>query len=108
MDETNVVFTVNMKHNKYKDEKTLEINGENVTIQSRQGGSVVMNFMGTKSEIMNINNFFSEVNDVEPIKVNIAGSGDVDHYFRGLSDMVEDTEGLYKLRVTLQFLSTTI
>lgn len=108
MDESNVVFTKNMKHNKYKNEETLEINGENVTIQSRQGGSVVMNFNGTESEIMNIANFFKELNDVEPLKVNISGSGDVDHYFRGLSDMVQDEQGLYKLRVTLQFLSTTV
>ena len=108
MDESNVVFTKNMKHNKYKNEETLEINGENVTIQSRQGGSVVMNFKGTESEIMNIADFFKELNDVEPLKVNIAGSGDVDHYFRGLSDMVSDEEGSYKLKVTLQFLSTTV
>jgi hypothetical protein len=108
MDETNVVFTKNMKHNKYKKEETLEINEKNVTIQSRTGGSVVMNFEGTESEIMDVANFFSEINDVEPIKVNIAGSGDVDHYFRGLSEIVEDEEGLYKLRVTLQFLSTTV
>lgn len=108
MDESNVVFTKNMKHNKYKKEESLEINGENVTIQSRQGGSVVLNFSGTQSEIKKIADYFEEVNDVEPLKVNIAGSGDVDHYFRGLSDIVQDEEGLYKLRVTLQFLATTV
>ena len=108
MDESNVVFTKNMKHNKYKKEETLEINGENVTIQSRQGGSVVMNFIGTEPEIKNVADYFKDVNDVEPLKVNISGSGDVDHYFRGLSDMVQDEEGIYKLRVTLQFLSTTV
>jgi hypothetical protein len=108
MDEPNVVFTKNMKHNKYKKEETLEISEENVTIQSKQGGSVVMNFMGTQSEIKNIADYFKEVNDAEPLKVNISGSGDVDHYFRGLSDIAEDEEGIYKLRVTLQFLATTV
>lgn len=108
MDETNVVFTKNMKHNKYKKEETLEINEKNVTIQSRTGGSVVINFRGTESEITDIANYFNEIKDVEPLKVNIAGSGDVDHYFRGLSEIVQDNEGLYKLKVTLQFLSTTV
>lgn len=107
MDETNVVFTKNRKNNK-KSEEILEINHENMTIQSRKGGSVVMNFKGTEPEIKNVVNFFDDMNEVEPLKVNIAGSGDVDHYFRGLSEMVKNDEGLYQLRVTLQFLSTTI
>jgi hypothetical protein len=46
---------------------------------------------------------------VEPLTVNIAGTGEVDHYFRGISDMtLNEDDGLFNLNVTLQFLSTTI
>ena len=107
MDETNVVFTRNRANNK-KSVETLEIDDELMTIQSRSGGSVVMNFYGTDAEIKNIVDFFEGMNEVEPLKVNIAGSGDVDHYFRGLSEIVQNEEGLYHLRVTLQFLATTV
>ncbi len=106
MNETNVVFTKNSA-SKVKSEESLKINNQNVSIQSRRGGSVVMNFDGTESEIKNVYNFFDDMNEVEPLKVNISGSGDVDHYFRGLSEMVQNDAGIYQLRVTLQFLSTT-
>jgi hypothetical protein len=108
MDESNVLFIKNRGNSKKSEEK-LEIDDQHVSIQSRKGGSVVVNFKGSEAEIMGISNFFNGINEVEPLAVNIAGTGDVDHYFRGISDMnLNEADGLYNLSVTLQFLSTTI
>lgn len=107
MDETNVVFVKNRANTKKSEEK-LEIEDENVTIQSRSGGSVVLNFQGAESELMDISKFFNGMNEVEPIGLDIAGSGVVDHYFRGISEITPKDDGLYHLSVTLQFLSTVV
>jgi hypothetical protein len=108
MDESNVVFIKNRANTKKSEEK-LEVDDKHVTIQSRTGGSVVMNFKGSEAELMDVKNFFHGLNEVEPLAVNIAGTGEVDHYFRGISEMIQnETDGLYNLSVTLQFLSTTV
>jgi hypothetical protein len=107
MDETNILFTKNRANTKKSEEK-LVVDDKNVTIQSRSGGSVVVNFKGSKAELMKVTNFFHGLNEVEPLAVNIAGSGDVDHYFRGISEMTQNDNDVYQLSVTLQFLSTTI
>ena len=57
---------------------------------------------------MDIGNFFKGIDEVEPLALNIAGAGDVDHYFRGISDITANDDGLFNLSVTLQFLSTTV
>ena len=108
MDESKVLFIKNRGNSKKSEEK-LEIDDQHVSIQSRKGGSVVVNFKGSEADIMGISNFFNGINEVEPLAVNIAGTGDVDHYFRGISDMIlNEVDGLYKISVTLQFLSTTV
>lgn len=108
MDESSVLFIKNRGNSKKSEEK-LEVDDQHVTIQSRTGGSVVVNFKGSEAGIMDITNFFNGINEVEPLTVNIGGTGDVDHYFRGISDMtLNEADGLYNLSVTLQFLSTTL
>ena len=107
MDETNILFIKNRANTKKSEEK-LVVDDKHVTIQSRTGGSVVINFKGSEAEIKDVMNFFQGLNEVEPLAVNIAGAGDVDHYFRGISEMTLNENGLYQLSVTLQFLSTTI
>lgn len=107
MNETNVVFVKNRANTKKSEEK-LEVEDENVTIQSRSGGSVVVNFNGTEAELMDISKFFSGLNEVEPIGLDIAGAGVVDHYFRGISEITPKEDGFYHLSVTLQFLSTVV
>jgi hypothetical protein len=107
MDETNILFTKNRANTKKSEEKLI-VEDKNVTIQSRTGGSVVVNFKGSEAELMKVTNFFHGLNEVEPLAVNIAGSGDVDHYFRGISEMTLNDNDVYQLSVTLQFLSTTI
>ncbi|MGB7968198.1 MAG: hypothetical protein WCF28_01350 [Methanobacterium sp.] len=107
MDESNVLFIKNRGNSKKSEEK-LEVDDKHVTIQSRTGGSVVVNFKGSESELMDISNFFKGVNEVEPLTLNIGGSGEVDHYFRGISEITPKEDGAYKLDVTLQFLSNTV
>ncbi|HEX7466965.1 MAG TPA: hypothetical protein VF324_00060 [Methanobacterium sp.] len=108
MNESNVIFIKNRGNSKKSEEK-LEVDDKNVTIKSRTGGSVVVSFKGPESELMDISSFFKGINEVEPLTVNIAGTGEVDHYFRGISDMtLNEDDGLFNLNVTLQFLSTTI
>jgi hypothetical protein len=106
MVENNVLFTKNRGNGK-KSEETLIVDDEHVTIQSRKGGSVVVNFRGSESEIKKILEFFNGMNEVEPLMLNIAGSGDVDHYYRGISEISQE-DGMFKIRVTLQFLATTV
>ncbi len=86
MNESNVLFIKNRGSSKKSEEK-LEVDDKHVTIQSRTGGSVVINFKGSESELMDIANFFNGVNEVEPLELNIGGTGDVDHYFRGISEI---------------------
>lgn len=107
MNESNVVFVKNRANTKKSEEK-LEVEDENVAIQSRSGGSVVVNFNGTEAELMDISKFFSGLNEVEPIGLDIAGAGVVDHYFRGISEISQKNDGNYHLSVTLQFLSTVV
>jgi hypothetical protein len=107
MDESKVEFIKNRGNSKKSIEK-LEVDNKHVTIQSRTGGSVVVNFKGSESKLMDISNFFNGVNDVEPLTLNIGGTGEVDHYFRGMSEITHNTDGNYKLNVTLQFLETTV
>jgi hypothetical protein len=108
MEESKIFFIKNRANTKKSEEK-LEVDEKHVTIQSRTGGSVVVKFKGSESELMDIKNFFYGLNEVEPLTVNISGTGEVDHYFRGISEMVlNEADGLYNLNVTLQFLSTTV
>jgi len=107
MDESSVLFIKNRGNSKKSEEK-LEVDDEHVTIQSRTGGTVVVNFKGSESELMDIRDFFNGVHEVEPLTVNIGGTGEVDHYFRGISEITPKDGGAYKLDVTLQFLSNTV
>ncbi len=107
MNESNVLFIKNRGNSKKSIEK-LEVDDKHVTIQSRTGGSVVVNFKGSESELMNIRDFFNGVNEVEPLTLNIGGTGEVDHYFRGISEIIPKESGVYRLDVTLQFLSSTV
>ena len=107
MDESNVLFIKNRGNSKKSIEK-LEVDDKHVTIQSRTGGSVVVNFKGSESELMDIRDFFNGVNEVEPLTLNIGGTGEVDHYFRGISEIIPKESGDYRLDVTLQFLSNTV
>ncbi|MDD3984357.1 MAG: hypothetical protein PHY59_00325 [Methanobacterium sp.] len=107
MEKSSIVFTKKRKNTKRSIEK-LEVDEQNVTIQSRTGGSVVINFKGSQAELLDISKFFNGIDDVEPLALNIAGSGDVDHYFRGMSDVSAGDDGLFNLSVTLQFLTTTL
>ena len=107
MNESNVLFIKNRSNSKKSEEK-LEVDDKHVTIQSRTGGSVVVNFKGSESELKDISNFFNGVNEVEPLTLNIGGTGEVDHYFRGISEITPKEGGVYKLDVTLQFLSNTV
>ena len=107
MDESKVEFIKNRGNSKKSIEK-LEVDNKHVSIQSRSGGSVVVNFKGSESKLKDISKFFNGVNEVEPLKLNIGGTGEVDHYFRGISEITSTTDGNYNLNVTLQFLETTV
>ena len=87
MDESNILFTKNRANTK-KSEEQLVVDNKNVAIQSRTGGIVTVNFKGSETELSNIATFFKNINEVEPLALNIAGAGNVHHYFRGMSDIV--------------------
>ena len=103
MDESDVVFTKTSGTERVGENKT-KIKEDYVKFLNRTGGVVEIKFRAPKEELMNVYQFFSGVNDMESLGINIAGSGDRwNHYFRGISPLVEDEDGNgYNFKVTLQ------
>ncbi len=105
MEETDVIF---LRDTGLENEETLrdavKIKEDYVKFVNRTGGVVEVNFRAPREDLADAYAFFSGVNDMEGIGMNISGSGARwNHYFRGLSELTEDEEGSnYKFKVTLQ------
>ncbi len=105
MEETDIIF---LRDTGLENEETLrdavKIKEDYVKFVNRTGGVVEVNFRAPREDLADAYAFFSGVNDMEGIGMNISGSGARwNHYFRGLSELTEDEEGSnYKFKVTLQ------
>ena len=84
-------------------ETIFEVKEEYVKFNNKGEGIVIVNFEAPKEELMKIYEFFDNVNDMEPITLNIAGAGDMDHYFKGMGPLKEE-DITSKFNVTLQSL----
>lgn len=103
MVESNVVFLKDSGQEKRGETKTV-IKEDYVKFLNRTGGVVEIKFRAPREELIDAYQFFSGVNDMESLGMDIAASGDRwNHYFRGVSPLVEDEDGTgYKFQVTLQ------
>jgi|GEM_PF-1933705 len=103
MGESDVVFLKDTGQEKRGETRTV-IREDYVKFLNRTGGVVEIKFRAQKEDLIDVYQFFSRVKDMESVGMDIAASGDRwNHYFRGLSPLVEDEDGEnYKFKVTLQ------
>ncbi len=103
MRESDVVFLKDTGQAK-RGETRAEISEDYVKFLNRTGGVVEVKFRAPREELIDTYQFFNGANDMESIGLDIAASGDRwNHYFRGISPLVEDEDGTnYKFQVTLQ------
>jgi len=91
-------------------EDKFEVKQEYVTLISKPGGILVINIKAPKVESIGIHGFFEGLTDMEPITMNIANTGDIKCYFKGISPVVmdEEEESVQKFSVTFQELHDEI
>jgi hypothetical protein len=90
---------------KKKDKEFLQVNTEYISMQNRRENARIISFRTPENESKNIYQFFDSFNELEPVLVEIEGTGDVEHYFRGLSpikSLDEEGEPFEEFSVTLQ------
>ena len=108
MGESTVLFR-RSGGNKRTGEDEFEISDEYVRLQDKGQGLLVINFRAPKKNLKDIYEFFDNIDDMEPLYMNIAGTGEIEHYFRGVSPInEEEEEGWYKFGVTVQHLRKLI
>jgi len=85
---------------------SLIVDEKYVKFQTVRAGANSINFTAPIDVIKNINQFFGEFTDLEPLTMNIEDSGDNDYYFRGLTDIRkekdENGEEIFSITVTIQ------
>lgn len=103
MGESDVVFLKYSGQEKRGETRTV-IKENYVKFLNRTGGVVEIKFKAPKEDLTGAYQFFNGVNDMETVGMNIAASGERwNHYFRGVSPLVEDEDGKnYKFQLTLQ------
>lgn len=101
MSESKMVFR-RESGSKKKDNMTLEVDENRISLQNRRENALVITFNAVEDEIKNIYQFFNDFDELEPIFVNIADAGDVGYYYRGISSVEQENEGVQKFSVTLQ------
>lgn len=101
MEESDVVFLKSGGQKRFGEDKA-KINENYVKFVNRTGGVVQINIKAPREELIDTYEFFSSVNDMEPLGLDISNSGDRwNHYFRGISPLTEEGNE-YKFQVTLQ------
>jgi len=101
MSESDIVFLKEGGEKRFK-EDMVKIKEDYVRFLNKTGGVVQINIKAPRSELIDAYQFFSSLNDMESLGMDIADSGDRwNHYFRGVTDLTEEGSN-YKFQVTLQ------
>jgi hypothetical protein len=87
---------------KQKDNKLLEISEEFITLQNKRENALVISFTAPVEDITNIHDYFDDLNELEPVTLDIASAGEVEYNFRGISPVKDVEDGVQQLSVTLQ------
>jgi len=103
MSESDVIFLKLGGEKRFGEDK-VKIKEDYVRFLNKTGGVVQVNIKAPREELIDTYEFFSKINDMEPLGMDIASSGDRwNHYFRGLTDLTEEDGGSnYKFQITLQ------
>lgn len=101
MSESKMIFR-RESGSKKKDKMILKVDEDRISLQNRRENALIITFKAGQDEIKNIYQFFNEFDELEPIFVNIANAGDVGYYYRGISTVEQENEGIEKFSVTLQ------
>ncbi len=100
---SNIVFH-RVSGSKQKD-KSLTVDDQFISLQNRREGAMIVKFKGPEEKIMEIYNFFNAFDDLETVPVDIDHTGAVEYYFRGISNINDDTDNSSPIKtfnVTLQ------
>lgn len=100
MAEAKIIFR-RSTGNKQKDKKILEVDEDKISLQNKQENALIIYFKSSEDEITHINQYFEDFTELEPVYMEIANAGEVEHYFRGISP-IKDMEGDQQLSITLQ------
>lgn len=103
MSESDIIFLKEGGEKRFGKDR-VKIKEDYVRFLNKTGGVVQINIKAPREKLINAYEFFSGLNDMESLGMDIANSGDRwNHYFRGISDLTEDESGSgYKFQVTLQ------
>lgn len=85
----------------------LEIDQRFVGLRMKENKVLIFNFTGSEELKDEVVKYFSKFKMQEPIKVDIGNTGDIHCYFKGVSPVTQDKEGLYHFSVYLQELEKT-
>jgi hypothetical protein len=91
MGESTITFKRETKI-KEKGETISEVDEKYVTLRKSREKALTFNFKAPKGELVDLYRFFGSLDDMEPVDVNIASTGEVVHYFRGMSPLKEETD----------------
>lgn len=87
---------------KQKDKMLLEVSEEFITLQNKRENSLVISFVAPVEDITNIHDYFDDLDELEPVALEIAGAGEVEYIFRGISPIKDVEDGVQEMSVTLQ------
>ncbi|HOI40401.1 MAG TPA: hypothetical protein PL168_06695 [Methanobacterium sp.] len=100
---SNIVFH-RVSGSRRKD-KSLDVDDKFISLQNRRDRAMVVKFKGPEEKIMEIYHFFDGLDDMETVPIDIDNTGPVEHYFRGISPIKDDTDDglpVKNFSVTLQ------
>ena len=68
---------------KEKDKKLLEVSEEFITLQNKRENALVVSFVAPVADITNIHNYFDDLDELEPVFLEIADAGAVNTLSEG-------------------------
>jgi hypothetical protein len=91
MGESTIIFKRETKI-KEKGENVTEIDEKYVTLRKSNEEAITFNFKAPKGDLIQLHQFFESLDDMEPVDIDITNTGDVVHYFRGMSPLKEEAD----------------
>jgi hypothetical protein len=104
MVESTIIFR-RASGSKKKDKEVLQVDTKYVTMQNRRENALIISFKAPETESEDIYQFFDKFEELEPVMMDIEGTGDVEHYFRGISPITSTEDvglPINQFSVTLQ------
>lgn len=87
---------------KQKDNMLLEVSEEFITLQNKRENALVISFVAPIEDITNIHDYFNDLDELEPVSLEIADAGAVEYTFRGISPIKDVEDRVQEMSITLQ------